>query len=129
MKTIIQYIQEGHNTTPKLESVMGENARTIQRLLSDLVESGGIVREGSGPSTYYRILKNTPHPIEILEKMRLLHQQKSMQKDYRRLDKETKSDIVLSWYIESFPGRVEDYNEQKHQENIFQSIMQFDKEL
>ena len=129
MKTIIQYIQEGHNTTPKLESVMGENARTIQRLLSDLVESGGIVREGSGPSTYYRILKNTPHPIEILEKMRLFHQQKSMQKDYRRLDKETKSDIVLSWYIESFPGRVEDYNEQKHQENIFQSIMQFDKEL
>jgi len=129
MKTIIQLIQEGYNTSSKLEEVMDSSSATIKRQLADLVESGGVVREGSGPSTFYRVLKATPQPIEILEKMRLYHQQKSMQKDYRKFDKELKSDIILSWYIESFPGKVEDYNQEKHQENIQHAIVQMDKEL
>jgi DNA-binding HxlR family transcriptional regulator len=129
MKTIIQYIQEGYNTTSKLEEAMGENPRTIQRLLSDLVESGGVVREGSGPSTFYRVLKATPSTIEILEKMRLFHQQKSMSKDYRRFNREDKSDIILTWYIDTFPGRVDDYNEEKHNRNVLEAITQLEKEL
>jgi len=129
MKTITQLILEGYNTTGKLEEVMKESNRTIQRLLSDLVESGGIVREGSGPSTFYRVLKATPQPMEIIDKMRLVHQQKSMDRNYRKLDREIKSDLLLTWYIDNFPGMVEDYDEKKHQKSIYEAIIQLEKEL
>ena len=129
MKTIIQYIQEGYNTTSKLEEVMDSSSATIKRTLADLVESGGVVREGSGPSTYYRVLKSTPTTIEILDKMRLFHQQKSMSKDYRRFNRDAKSDLVLTWYVDTFPGRVDEYNEERHNANIVEAITQLEKEL
>lgn len=129
MKTIIQYIQEGYNTTSKLEEVMDSSIATIKRTLTDLVESGGIVREGSGPSTFYRVLKATPQPIEIIDKIRMVHQQKSMDRNYRKLDRDMKSDLLLSWYINNFPGKVEDYDEKKHQKSIYEAIIQLEKEL
>lgn len=129
MKTIIQHIQEGFNTTSKLEEVMELSSATIKRNLADLVESEGIVREGSGPSTFYRVLKPTPTAIEILDKMRLFHQQKSMAHNYRKFNKENKSDIILTWYIDNFPGKVEDYNEEKHNRNVMEAINRLHKEL
>lgn len=129
MKSLIDYIKEGYNTSSKLHSVTNIPLSTLKRNLESLVTESRILREGNGPSTTYRILKPTPHPDEIFSKMMIYHQQKTMDKKYRTLSIQDKLDIVLQHYIDNFSGKVSDYDEQRHEKYILRAFIQLEQKI
>jgi DNA-binding HxlR family transcriptional regulator len=129
MKNLIELIKEGVNTTSKLQTETEIPLSTLKRMLDEMISQGTIVREGTGPSSFYRILKPTPTAMDILDKMRLIHQQKSMGFPYRKLSREAKLDSVVNLYIDTFPGMVDDYNDEEHHSNIVKAWAQLEKEI
>ena len=129
MKNLIDLIREGVNTTSKLQTESEIPLSTLKRMLDELMSQGTITREGSGPTTTYRVLRPTPTPMDILDKMRLIHQQKSMGHSYRKLTPDMKLDTILNHYVDTFTGMVEDYHDVEHHSNITKAWTQLEKEI
>ena len=129
MKTIPTLVSEGYNTISLLQEHLDIPLSTLQRMVKQMCDDGIIKKEGESKNTTYRVLRPTPTAMDILDKMRLIHQQKSMGHPYRKLSRDMKMDAVLNLYIDTFPGMVDDYNDEEHHSNITKAWSQLEKEI
>lgn len=129
MKSVIQLINEGYNTTSSIQEQTEMPLSSLKRLLNTLIEDKQLTREGSGNQTTYRVLKSVPSIIDMLDKMRFYHQQKSMDFKYRKLDAKEKGDMILVWYIDNIPGQIRDYDENVLMNRITEASLQLDREI
>ena len=124
-KTNSQIILEQLTINPlrsgEIEEITLIPRSTLSRTLKTLVDDG-IIRNDNG---LYKRITPTPSVKDIFDTMELYHQQKLMDNKYRKLKPEGRVDVILTWFIDNpitIKGRVDDYNFNQLETNIYKAI-------
>ena len=107
VNNITKTLETGPKTLSQLIELTEVPRTTLLRVLTDLESNGLVIKDGSS----YKLSRPVPSRAEIASDMAVIHQQKLMDKNYRKLSNEKKMDEVLVWYIDNqLKGRVDDYH-------------------
>ena len=106
--TIQECLKNGNKTYTEISTMTEIPTSTLKRQIRTMVESGIINHDKKS----YKLTKLPPTGYEIAEQMQIIFQQKMMDKNFRKLPSDQKSDSILDWYMEyGLRGRVDDYFE------------------
>ena len=124
-KTKSQIIVEKLTNNPlrsgEIEEITSIPRSTLSRTIKTLLEDG-IIRNDNG--LYKRVIP-TPLVKDIFDAMELHHQQRLMDHKYRKMKPEMKLDNILLWFIDNpntLKGKIEDYNYDELETNIYKAI-------
>jgi hypothetical protein len=106
--TILECLSNGNKSYSELSTLTEIPASTLKRQLRVMIEIGNINHDGK----VYKITKSHPNGHDIAEQMVIIFQQKNMDRNFRKLPLEQKSDSILEWYMNhGLRGRIDDFFE------------------